>query len=224
MKIEEILISSNEYPKKLKNIYDSPLKLYILGNKDLLNQKGIAIVGSRKATQYGKKIAFKFAKELAEKGINIISGLAIGIDTYAHLGALNAQKTMKLSENNIGKTIAVIGSGFGNMYPKENIELAKRIIKSGGCIITEYSIEIKPEKLNFPKRNRIISAISDGVVVVEAGKTSGALITAEFALEQGKDVFSVPGDITKEQSKGCNNLIKDGAALITNIEEILDII
>ena len=223
MKIEEILISSNEYPKKLKNIYDSPLKLYILGNKDLLNQKGIAIVGSRKATQYGKKIAFKFAKELAEKGINIISGLAIGIDSYAHLGAIQAYTELNFSKK-IGKTIAVMGSGFNNIYPKENIELARKIIKSGGCIITEYSAETKPEKMNFPRRNRIISGLANGVLVVEAGKTSGALITAEFALEQGKEVFVIPGDITKEQSKGCNELIKDGAFLITNVQEIFNMI
>ena len=117
-----------------------------------------------------------------------------------------------------------MGSGFNNIYPKENIELARKIIKSGGCIITEYSAETKPEKLNFPKRNRIISGLSNGVLVVEASKTSGALITVEFALEQGKEVFAIPGDITKEQSKGCNELIKDGANLITNSQEIVNII
>lgn len=228
MKIEEISINSKEYPKKLKNIYDPPSKLYVLGDKRLLHQKGISIVGARNATQYGREVAYKTSKELAENGINIISGLAIGIDTCAHLGAMQLESIMqdkiqqKLSK--IGRTIAVLGSGINNIYPKENIELARQIIKSGGCLISEYPLNSKPEKLHFPQRNRIISALSDGVLVVEASKTSGALITAEFALEQGKDVFAIPGDITKEQSKGCNELIKDGAILITSSQEILDII
>ena len=221
MKIEEIIINSKEYPEKLKNIYNPPLKLYVLGNKQLLNQKSIAIVGARKATEYGKKIAFKFSKELAENGINIISGLAKGIDTYAHLGTIQASIESK-NLKKLGKTIVVMGSGFNNIYPKENIELARKVIKSGGCIITEYSAETKPEKMNFPKRNRIISGLSNGVLVVEANNKSGALITAEFALEQGKEVFAIPGDITKEQSEGCNELIKDGASLVTNSQEIFN--
>lgn len=222
MEIEEITINSKEYPERLRNIYDSPKKLYVLGNKELLNQKGVAIVGARKATQYGKKIAYKFSCELTEKGINIISGLAIGIDSYAHLGAILEKNKILLKSANLGKTIAVMGSGFNNIYPKENIELARRIVKSGGCIVTEYSLDTKPEKMNFPQRNRIISGLSDGVLVVEAGKTSGALITAEFALEQGKDVFAIPGDITRVQSEGCNELIKDGAIMVVKSQEILD--
>lgn len=228
MKIEEISINSKEYPENLKNIYDPPSKIYVLGNKELLHQKGIAIVGAREATLYGKKIAYRISKELAENGINIISGLAIGIDTCAHIGAIQTKSIMqniiqqKLSK--IGRTIAVLGSGINNIYPKENIQLARQIIKSGGCIISEYSLNSKPEKLHFPQRNRIISALSDGVLVVEASKTSGALITAEFALEQGKEVFAIPGDITREQSKGCNELIKDGAILIASSQEILDTI
>ena len=228
MKIEEISINSKEYPEKLKNIYDPPSKLYVLGNKGLLLQKGIAIVGARKATLYGEKIAYRISKELAENGINIISGLAIGIDTCAHIGAIQTKSIMqniiqqKLSK--IGRTIAVLGSGINNIYPKENIQLARQIIKSGGCIISEYPLNSKPEKLHFPQRNRIISALSDGVLVVEASKTSGALITAEFALEQGKEVFAIPGDITKEQRKGCNELIKEGAMLITSSKEILNTI
>ena len=124
MKIEEILINSKEYPDKLKNIYNPPSKLYILGNKELLKQKGVAIVGARKATQYGKKVSYEFSKELAEKGINIISGLAIGIDTCAHIGAIQAQNI-----SNSGKTIAVLGSGINNIYTKENIELERKIVK-----------------------------------------------------------------------------------------------
>lgn len=216
MKIEEIIIESKEYPDKLKNIYDSPIKIYVLGNKELLKQKAIAIVGTRKATQYGKKVAYEFSKELAKNGINIISGLALGIDSYAHLGCIQAQ-----GEKHVGKTIAVMGSGFNNIYPKENIELARKIIKSGGCIITEYTANTKPVRLNFPQRNRIISGLAEGVLVVEANKKSGAIITAEFALEQGKEVFTIPGDITREQSEGCNELIKDGATLITNYQELI---
>ncbi len=225
MKIEEITINSKEYPEKLRNIYDAPQKIYVLGNKQLLKRLGIAVVGARKATMYGKKIAYKISGELAENGINIISGLAVGIDTCAHLGAIQAQNSKNIKENlNIGKTIAVLGSGIDNIYPKENTELARRIIKTGGCIISEYPLGSKPERLHFPQRNRIMSALSDGILVVEASKSSGSLITAEFALEQGKEVFSIPGDITREQSQGCNELIKDGAIIITSTQEILDII
>lgn len=210
MKIEEISINSKEYPQNFKNIYDSPKKIYLIGNKDLLYQKGIAIVGARDATKYGKKIAYNLAKELSEQNIVIISGLAIGIDSYAHKGSLEKG------------TIAVLGSGIDNIYPKENLELAREIIKNKGCIISEYPLGTKPERLHFPQRNRIISGLSDGVVVIEASKKSGALITAEFALEQGKEVFAVPGDINKKQSEGTNQLIKDGAILLTSATDILE--
>lgn len=213
MIIEELKITDNEYPQTLKKIYDPPRSIYVLGNKELLNKTGIAIVGSRDATEYGKHISSKMARELAEKGINIISGLAIGIDEYAHIGALQQDK---------GKTIAVLGSGIDQLYPKQNIELARKIVKSGGCIISEYPIGTKPDKKNFPQRNRIISAISQGILVVEAGEKSGALITAEFGLEHGKEIFAVPGDITKRQSKGCNLLIKDGAKVVLSSQDILE--
>lgn len=216
MKVEEILLNNKYYPSILRNIYNPPKKLYVLGNKNILNQKGIAIVGSRDATSYGKKVAFDFAKELSKKGINIISGLAIGIDTYAHLGNLQIQN-LNLK---VGKTIAVLGSGIDIIYPKENIEIARKIIKTGGCILSEYPCGTKPEKLNFPQRNRIISGLSNGVLVVEASEYSGALITADFALEQGKDVFAVPGEITNNNSKGCNKLIKDGAIIALSVQEI----
>ena len=210
MKIEEITIDSKEYPEKLKNIYDPPRKIYLIGNKSLLYQKGIAIVGARDATQYGKKIAYNLAKELSEQNIVIISGLALGIDSYAHTGTVQ------------GRTIAVLGSGIDNIYPKENLELAREIIKNKGCIISEYPLGTKPERLHFPQRNRIISGLSNGVVVIEASKKSGALITAEFALEQGKEVFAVPGDLNKKQSEGTNQLIKDGAILLTSATDILE--
>lgn len=214
MKIEEISIESESYPKLLKNIYDAPLKLYTLGNIEILNQIGIAIVGSRKATEYGKKVAIKMSKELSEHGINIISGLALGIDTYAHKGNILADSS--------GKTIAVLGSGLDEIYPKQNIGLARNIVQSGGCIISEYPVGTKPEKKNFPQRNRIISGLSSGVLVVEASKKSGALITADFALEQGKDVFAVPGNITSLMSEGCNMLIRDGAKIIRSSGDILE--
>jgi len=214
MIIEEICMESEDYPEQLRNIYDLPVKLYVLGNKELLKQKSIAIVGSRDATEYGKKVALQFSKELSDCGINIISGLALGIDTCAHLGTLY--------QDCIGKTIAVLGSGLDEIYPKQNIKLAKQIIKSGGCIITEYPLGTKPEKMNFPQRNRIISGLSRGVLVVEASEKSGSLITTDFALEQGREVFAVPGNILSETSVGSNNLIKQGAKLVTNYEEILE--
>lgn len=213
MRIEEISIESEDYPKQLKEIYDPPLKLYILGNKQLLKEKGVAIVGARKATEYGKKVTLQISKELSQIGINIISGLALGIDTYAHLGTLH--------EECIGKTIAILGSGLDKIYPKENIELARHIIKSGGCIVSEYPVGTRANKMNFPQRNRIISALSKGVLVVEASEKSGSLITADFALEQGREVFAVPGDINKETSMGTNNLIKQGAKIVTGYIDII---
>lgn len=213
MRIQEISIGNQDYPKQLKEIYDPPSRLYVLGNKQLLKEKGIAIVGARKATEYGKKVAQQISKQLSGIGINIISGLALGIDTCAHLGTLQ--------EKSIGKTIAVLGSGLDKIYPKENIELARRIIKSGGCIISEYPVGTSASKLNFPQRNRIISGLSKGVLVVEASEKSGSLITADFALEQGREVFAVPGDINKETSKGTNNLIKQGAKIVTSYIDII---
>lgn len=140
--------------------------------------------------------------------------MRFGIDTYAHIGTLQ--------QNNKGKTIAVLGSGLDEIYPKQNKELAKQIIQSGGCIITEFSLGTKPEKLNFPQRNRIISGLSKGVIIVEASEKSGSLITGDLALEQGREVFAVPGEIFNKTSVGVNNLIKNGAKLVTNYEEILE--
>ena len=214
MKIQEISIENMGYPEQLKEIYNPPLKLYVLGNKEILKQGGIAIVGTRKATEYGKKVALQISRKLSETGINIISGLAIGIDSSAHLGTLY--------ENSVGKTIAVLGSSIDKIYPKENVELARQIIKFGGCIISEYPLGTETIKSNFPQRNRIISGLSKGVLVIEAGEKSGALITADFALEQGREVFAVPGNIDGAHSKGTNNLIKEGAKLVTSYEEILE--
>lgn len=214
MKIEKINIEDERYPNKLRNIYDPPKKLYVLGNGEILKNKGIAIVGSRKATDYGKKVTLKISTELVNKEINIISGLAIGIDSYAHMGALIASGK--------GKTIAVLGSGIDEIYPKENTELARKIIQTGGCIVSEYPLGTKPNKINFPQRNRIISGLSDGVVVVEATKSSGSLITAEFGMEQGREIFAVPGNIFNPASEGTNELIRDGATIVLSSKEIIE--
>ena len=170
------------YPEKLTHIYAPPAKLYVLGNENIFNEPSIAIIGCRKASSYGKKVAYEFAYQLAKKGIIIISGLARGIDSYAHLGAVKAR----------GKTIAVLGSGFNHIYPAEHKGLCTEILKNGGSIITEYPPETKPIPTNFPSRNRLISGLSNGVLVVEAKEKSGTLITVDYALDQGKEVFIIP--------------------------------
>ena len=210
-KIKRISMDNINYPEKLKQIYDPPKVLYVLGNEQILNNVSIAIVGCREATEYGKKATLYFSSNLAKQDINIVSGLARGIDSYAHIGALKVK----------GKTIAVIGSGLDIIYPKENEKLAQEIIKSGGVIISEDPLGTKPEKEHFPARNRIISGLSNGVLVVEAKEKSGSLITADFAMEQGKDVFVVPGNINSLNSVGTNNLIKDGAILVNNYNDII---
>lgn len=212
MQIKEINFSSDKYPKQLREIYNPPKRIYAIGNIEILNKVGIAIVGSRKATEYGKKVAFRLSKDLSERDIVTISGLAKGIDSHAHIGSLNVQN---------GKTIAVLGSGIKVIYPKENIELARQIVRKGGCIISEYPPDETPNKSNFPERNRIISGLSKGVVIVEASEKSGALITADFALEQGREVFAVPGNIYSTTSVGTNKLIQQGAKLVMAVEDIL---
>lgn len=210
--IELIHIYSEYYPEKLKELYDKPIVLYIKGNKELLITFSLAIIGCRDYSEYGLKVANNISYGIAKKGIVTISGLARGIDSIAHIGTLKAG----------GKTIAVIGSSIDNIYPKENIELANEIVKSGGLIISEYIMGSKIMKMNFPARNRIISGLSNGVVVIEAKRKSGTMITVDFALEQGKEVFAVPGNITNTNSEGTNELIKQGAKCITSVEDILE--
>ena len=217
-KIDIISINDKKYPQILKQIYDPPISLYIKGNTEILNGKNIAIVGCRNSSKYGEEAAKYFAYNLSAKGINIISGLAKGIDTYAHIGNLGAM--MHNSNDICGKTIAVVGNGIDIIYPKENKYLEEKIIKSGGCIISEYPLGTKPEKFNFPARNRIISGLSKGVLVIEARVKSGTLITIDFALQQGRDVYVVPGNINSVNSVGTNDLIKQGAKLVTRVEEI----
>lgn len=213
-KIEKITIYDRCYPEQLKQIYDTPKVLYVIGNKEILNSIGIAIVGCRDNTKYGELIAKNFGYNLAKHNVNVISGLAKGIDSFAHIGAIYAK----------GKTIAVIGDGLDRIYPRENIIIAKKIIEYNGCIISEYPIGSPKDKMHFPERNRIISGLSKGVVIVEAKEKSGALITADFALEQGREVFAVPGNINSKHSVGTNNLIKDGAIPVTNYKDILNIL
>ena len=207
--IKIININEREYPQVLKEIYDPPISLYVKGNIEKLNNKNIGIVGCRECTTYGKKSAEYFAYNLSKQNINIVSGLAKGIDSYAHLGSLNT-----------GNTIAVLGNGLDMIYPKENLELANEIIKKGGTIISEYPCGSKPDKMKFPARNRIISGISSGIIVIEAKEKSGTLITVDFALEQGRDVFVVPGNINSINSVGTNDLIKQGARLVTTYEDV----
>ncbi len=180
--IKMITIFDEKYPQNLRNIYDPPVVLYIRGNENIINEFSIAIIGSRICSNYGKQVAKQFAYNLSKYNINIVSGLAKGIDTYAHVGTIQAKKT----------TIAVIGSGLDIIYPEENKQLYEEIIKNNGAIISEYIVGTKPEKLNFPKRNRIISGLSKGILVVEANKKSGTFITVDFALEQGKNIYAVP--------------------------------
>ena len=180
--IDIISIQEKEYPQILKEIYDPPISLYIKGNSTILNNISIAIIGCRQASEYGIKAAKYFGYNLSKEGINIISGLAKGIDSYAHIGAICAK----------GKTIAVIGNGLDTIYPKENTYLSDKIIDTGGAIISEYPLGTIPEKMNFPARNRIISGLSKAIIVVEAKEKSGTLITVDFALEQGRDIYVVP--------------------------------
>ncbi len=214
--IDIININVETYPHNLRNIYDAPISLYIKGNKEILNNKALAIVGCRQASDYGKKAAKYFAYNLAQNKFNIVSGLAKGVDSYAHVGSLCVE-----NKENCGKTIAVVGNGLDITYPSENKKLADKIIESGGAIISEYPLGTKPDKMNFPARNRIISGISGGIIVVEAKEKSGTLITVDFALEQGRDVFVVPGNINSINSVGTNDLIKQGAKLVTTYKDII---
>lgn len=206
-----LTILDKDYPQKLRNIYDPPYVIYIKGNRIKFDLPLIAIVGSRKATPYGKWAAYNFARELSRWEIGIISGLALGIDASGHKGALD--------EN--GYTIGVLGCGLDQYYPASNRNLMEKMIIEG-CIISEYCLGMPPLKYNFPARNRIVSGLSDGVIVIEASEKSGALITVEYALEQGKDVYALPGNINSMQSKGSNKLIRDGARILLEVEDIIE--
>jgi len=200
-----------DYPRHLREIYDPPLVLYVKGALSERDAVSIAVVGSRRTSLYGQEMARKLSYQLARLGVTVVSGLARGIDTQAHKGALQAK----------GRTVAVIGCGIDIVYPAENKKLADEIVEQGGALVTEFPFGVQPDRQTFPMRNRIISGWSLGVVVVEAALKSGALLTAGFAAEQGRHVFAVPGRADSPLSKGANKLIKDGAKLTEDVEDIL---
>ncbi len=200
-----------DYPPLLREIDDPPAVLYMKGKGEIDASRTLAIVGTRRASGYGRAVAHKLASELARLGLIVVSGLALGIDAVAHRGALDGG----------GTTVAVLGSGLGHLYPPENRKLAQKIVAENGLILSEFPIATSPAKWTFPQRNRIISGLSRGVIVVEAPERSGALITARLALEQGREVFAIPGPITSISSRGTNRLIQDGARLVTQVVDVL---
>lgn len=214
-----INIFDEEYPGQLKQIYDPPISIFIKGNVKNLVGNNIGIVGCRECSDYGKRMAIYFGKTLSENNYNVVSGLARGIDGYSHYGNILAIQSNK----NFGKPIAVLGNGLDIIYPKSNKKLYEMILKNDGTIISEFPCGVEPNKYNFPSRNRIISGLCYGIIFVEAKEKSGTLITAEFAIEQGRELFVVPGNIDSINSVGTNNLIKEGANVITSVEDIVNI-
>ena len=198
------------YPRRLKEIYDPPIILYVRGDAELLAKPGIAVIGTRHPTPYGSGMAERLANDLAAQGLVIISGMARGVDTASHRGAIAAK----------GKTLAVFGTGVDVIYPKENSRLSEQILATGGALISEFSLGTFAAPQNFPIRNRILSGMSLGVLVVEAAEYSGTRITARMALEQNRDVFAVPGNVTNKNSWGPNTLIKQGAKLVATWEDV----
>jgi DNA processing protein len=200
------------YPKSLREIHAPPIVLYLWGEIQERDQHAIGVIGARRTTHYGLECAKKLSYQIAYAGLTVISGLARGIDTAAHQGALAAK----------GRTIAVIGSGLLEIYPPENRALAEKIRNGNGAVVSEFSMQIQPDRQTFPMRNRIISGWSHGILVVEAGVNSGALITASQAIEQGRSVYAVPGHINAPSAMGSNRLIQQGAKLVTSANDILD--
>ncbi len=205
-----VAIGDPEYPARLMEIYDPPLCLYVRGDASILSMPGMAVVGTRHPTPYGVGMAERLSCDLSGSGIIIISGLARGVDSAAHRGAVNAK----------GKTVAVLGTGVDVIYPRENGKLADQILALGGAIISEFPVGTFPAPQNFPIRNRIISGLSAGVLVIEAGEYSGTRITARCALEQSREVYAVPGNVTNKLSWGPNTLIKQGAKLVATWEDV----
>lgn len=207
-----IIDQNNQYfPEGLKQIKDAPKQIYVQGNLEILNNKGIAVVGSRKCTTYGVKICQKFVEELIKYKINIVSGMAVGIDSIAHKTAI------KFGAN----TIAVLPCGFNKIYPKQNKELMNDILKTGGAIITEYSQNTEATSDKFLRRNALVSGLSIGTLIIEAGYRSGTSVTARLTKEQGKKVFCIPSSLENAKGVGTNRLIQKGAKLVTCVEEIL---
>ena len=209
---EVITAQSPAYPRQLREIHAPPIVLYVWGELTERDQHAIGVIGSRRTSHYGAECAKKLSYQLAYAGLTVISGLARGIDTAAHQGALAAK----------GRTIAVIGSGLTKLYPPENAALADKIRSGNGAVVSEFSMAVEPDRQTFPMRNRIISGWSHGILVVEAGLNSGALITAAQALEQGRSVYAVPGHINAPTAHGSNRLIQQGAKLVMDASDILD--
>lgn len=209
--VEVIAITDPAYPELLKEIYLPPFILYCRGNKNLLKTNSLAVVGSRAADNYGKRVVSMLLPSLIEYGLTIVSGGATGIDTFAHAQTLECK----------GNTVVVLGSGLLQLYPPSNRKLFDTIVENNGLIITPFSLHTQPAPGNFPARNRIIAGISQGCLVVQAGEKSGARITAMFALEQGRDVFAVPGAVDNQLSYGCHALISQGATLVQSSDDIL---
>jgi DNA processing protein len=207
---ELIPFEDQKYPVRLKEIYDPPLVLYLRGDASLLSQPGLGVVGTRHPTPYGMGMAERLSNDLASRGLVIVSGMARGVDTHAHRGALNGK----------GKTVAVWGTGIDVPYPRDNKRVAEAIVTAGGALVSEFPVGSFAAPQNFPIRNRIISGLSIGVLVVEAGEYSGTRITARCALEQGRDIFAVPGNVTNRNSWGPNTLIKQGAKLTATWEDV----
>lgn len=207
---EIVAFEDDRYPARLKEIYDPPLALYVRGDATLLALPGLGVVGTRHPTPYGMGMAERLANDLATRGLVIVSGMARGVDTHAHRGALNGK----------GKTIAVWGTGIDVPYPRDNKRISEAIVAAGGALVSEFPVGAFAAPQNFPIRNRIISGLSMGVLVVEAGEYSGTRITARCALEQGRDIFAVPGNVTNRNSWGPNTLIKQGAKLTATWEDV----
>ncbi len=210
--VKLVTIYDDDYPEQLKEIHDPPLCLYVRGELNCQLQNSIAVVGSRRITSYGREMAEFLVSGLTYSDWVIVSGLAYGIDAVAHQTAINSN----------GVTIAVLGGGLARLHPQDHISLARSIVEKGGAIVSEFPMQMSPTRQTFPMRNRVISGLCSGVLVVEAGVKSGSLITANFALEQGRLVFAVPGKANAPQSRGCNSLIKEGAVLVENVDDIMN--
>lgn len=209
--VQLVTLWDANYPERLKQIYDPPIGLFCRGNMDLLSTDSLGMVGTRTPSTYGKTISSRFSGELARQGLTIVSGAAKGVDTRAHKAALREG----------GQTIAVLGNGVDRVYPAENRDMYAEIVEKG-LLISEFLMGSKPDAQNFPRRNRIISGLSLGTIVIEAAERSGSLITAYFALDQNREVFAVPGPVDSRQSRGTNFLIKQGAKLVDCMEDILE--
>ena len=210
--INEVKSNEINYYNKLSMIDKFPSCLFYKGNINLINSPTLAIIGCRKCSKYGKEVAINLSYRLAKSGMTIISGGARGIDSFSILGAIAAGKP----------TIIVLGNGLNYIYPSENKELEEKVLENGGLLLSEYEVNKKPDKNNFPQRNKIISAISDGLLIVEAKEKSGTFITVDYALNFGKNIYAIPGNINSKNSFGTNELIKQGAKPVTRIQDILE--